>query len=946
MYKRVTVFCLGLGCAFAPLHAQYKPSANDANLTAEELTVNAKQLYLAGKYAEAAALYQQFMSTYGSAKEAQEAVRLMRYPLAMSFLQMGKYAQALEEINAALTAVPAIDTPQKQELTFWKGICEMQDKDYEAARKSLEGFLTIFPPGAERNPNYAVTNPAIQKLPEAKLLIGTCLLLDEKYKEAAAYYSKVKGSLNPVNRGRATVLELYALLEADDNEGALKLVMEEYPHMGDLLQLVTFQTLTLELGSRLLEKEDYRKAIICLQRIWSSERLLKHQQSRLTDLEAKLQAAEANPAGDPYVKFLYSEMIGKVRREIESFQKIQNFDSALRLRLATAYQGMARYRESALIMEAMLQDMPPDKIVESATVNLIQCWNEIERWPRSAEAAQTFVEKFPQSEQVPLVLYMKGTAEEKDFRYADAVATFDTIVEKYPKSEYAPRAQFMKGFALLLAERNKEAIEAFQEFQKTYPSHEMAQSAAYWKGMGYSLDKQYVRSREVLDEYLKAYPEGIYKSGAVFRKAYCAQQMKDFPLSIKELKLFMRNFPGADEKSEARILLADALMNQGEIEEGIAVLKGIPPEDTQFYTDGMFKIGRAYKLTEQYDKLREHMEQFKKGNARSPRVAEAIYWIGWTYKQAGEPEKARDVYWKAINEYGDDPSIRSVEDLFPAVAKLYKGEDEQTQYYAKLRDLREEADSSGKKTLAMRALWAQAAALRKKDPAQSQAILVDAASRVNVQTANPLLLADFSEALLAAGKEKEGEQMFRDLVKWNPRAPQKDRALATLGQIELKRGNEKAALAQFDRFERETTGSRLFGQVMLAKAELLATRGQTADARAALEKLLANEYTAGQDKAKALYLIGEGYMKEGKPDKAIPYFQRIYVMHGRWRDWVAKAYLRSGEAFEKLKDEPSARRTYQELTENEDLTQFKETEQASQRLKALGGPLPKEQAEG
>jgi tetratricopeptide (TPR) repeat protein len=360
----------------------------------------------------------------------------------------------------------------------------------------------------------------------------------------------------------------------------------------------------------------------------------------------------------------------------------------------------------------------------------------------------------------------------------------------------------------------------------------------------------------------------------------------------------------------------------------------------------MFKIGRAYKLTEQYDKLRAHMEQFQAGNARNPRVAEAIYWIGWTYKQAGEPEKAREVYWKAITDYGNDPTIRSVDELFPAVAKLYKGEEEQTQYYARLRDLREEADTSGKKTLAMRALWAQAAALRKKDPAQSQAILVDASSRVNVQSTNPLLLADFADALLAAGKEKEGEQMFRDLVKWNPRAPQKDRSLATLGQIEAKRGNEKAALAQYDRFERETMGSRLFGQVMLAKAELLTTRGQSAEARAALEKLLAYEYSSGQDKAKALFLIGEGYMKEGKPDKAIPYFQRIYVMHGRWRDWVAKAYLRSGEAFEKLKDEPSARRTYQELTESEDLSQFKETEQAGQRLKALGGPLPKENAQG
>jgi len=937
MSRRVTIFCLGLCGAFATAGAQPKASANDSNLTAEGLSVNAKQLYLAGKYAEAAALYQQFLAAYGRAKEAQEAVRQMRYPLAMSLLQMGKYAQALEEIDAALVNNPPLDIAQKQELTFWKGVCEMQEKEYEEARKTFEGFLTMFPPGAERNPNYAVSNPAIQKLAEARLLIGTCQLLEEKYKDAAGYYQKIKASLIPVNRGRATVLELYALLEADDNDSALKLVMEEYPHMGDLLQLVTFQTLTLELGSRLLEKEDYRKAIICLQRIWSAERLLKHQQSRLADLESKLQAAEANPAGDPYTKFLYGEMITKVRREIENFEKIPNFDSALRLRLATAFQAMGRYRESALIMEAMLRDMPPDKIVESASVNLIQCWNEIGRWPKAAEAAQAFVEKFPTSEQVPLALYLKGTAEEKDFRYADAVETFEGIVSKYPKSEFAPRAQFMKGFSLLLAERNKEAITAFEEFPKKYANHEMAESAAYWRGMGYSLDKQFARSREVLDDYLKAYPNGQHKSAAVFREAYCAQQMKDFPLSIKELRQFLRNFPGAEEKSEARILLADALMNEGEIDEGIATLKGIPPEDTQFYTDGIFKIGRAYKLTERYDKLRAHMEQFQEGNARNPRVAEAIYWIGWTYKQAGETEKARDVYWKAIGEYGDDPAIRSVEELFPAVAKLYKGEEEQAQYAARLRDLREEADAQGRKTLAMRALWAQALTYRKADPDRARVLLLDAATRVEPSTTNPLLMADCAAALQQAGRDEDAERMWRDLVKWNPRAAQRDDAFAALGEIELKRGNEAAALAYFDRFEKETIGSLLFGKVMLSKAKLLIARGDPDAARKALEALLANHYTTGPQKAEALFLIGDLYMKEKKYALAQQYFQRIYIVYGRWSEWVAKAYLSSGEAFEELKDIPAARKTYEEMTKLEELQSLPETSRAKARLEALGG---------
>jgi len=913
------------------------------NMTADELSVNARSLYTQGKYAEAAALYQKFMADYGKSNEAQAAVRGMRFPLAMCFVQMQKLDEALPAINDALNTTPPLDQPQKQELVFWKGVCEMNDKDYPTALKTLEEFLTLFPAGSDRNPNYVKQFPAIQKLPEARLLIGTCLLLDEKYKEAAAYYAGIKAGLVPVNRGRATVLELYSLLEADENDKAMELVMAEFPRMGDLLQLVTFQTLTLELGSRYLEKKELRKAIVSLQRIWSADCLLKHQQARLADLESKRQAAEANPVGDPYAKFLYGQMIAKVKREIENFQTITNFDSALRLRLATAYQGMKRYRESALIMEAMLNDMPPDPLVESASVNLVQSWNAIERWPKSIEAARTFVAKFPQSASVPLVLYLQGTAEQKNLDYTAAIATFDGLTKKYPQSDFAPRAQFMKGFSLLLAERNAEAITAFEGFAKKFPKHEMAESAAYWRAMGYSLDKQFARSREVMDEYLAAYKDGQYRGEAAFRKAYCAQQMEDYQTSIKELYIFMRQFPGHGQNSEARVLLGDALMNEGRMDEGIASFAGISKDDVRFYEEGVFKVGKAYKLMEEYGKLRDHMVAFKQGSPRSPRVAEAIYNIGWVDRQAGEPDKAREIYWEAIKEYGDDPDIRSVDDLFPALAKLYKGPEQAAQYQAQLGDLEEEAKSANKKTMALRALWAQSGALKKSEPDRSRQLLIEAAALANVQTTNPLLLADIADALLASGQEKEGLQMWRDLVKWNPRAPQKDRAFAALGLLELQRGNEKAALGWFDRFEKETLGSMLYGKILLAKAGLEEKRGQYAGARKSLEALLANPYSAGQEKAEALYLMGEIYMKEGKPELAVPYFQRIYVMHGRWRDWVARAYLRSGEAFEKLKDDLSARKTYQELTEKEDFATFKETGMARERLNVLGGPLPKEE---
>ena len=178
---------------------------------------------------------------------------------------------------------------------------------------------------------------------------------------------------------------------------------------------------------------------------------------------------------------------------------------------------------------------------------------------------------------------------------------------------------------------------------------------------------------------------------------------------------------------------------------------------------------------------------------------------------------------------------RRCEDLFPALSRLYKGDDEQAEFCSRLGRLRLEAERAGKKTLATRAFWAESVEWKKRDPVRTQSRLVDLSKRLNVQTDNPILLADCADALLTAGMEWEAESLYRDLIKWNPRAPQKDRALAAIGRIEMKRGNADAALEQFERFEREVVGSRLSGEVMLSRAQLLQNRGQIADARKALE---------------------------------------------------------------------------------------------------------------
>lgn len=327
-------------------------------MTADERYIDSLRRFNDGDYEAAAAGFQAFKRDFGASQQAAQALAEMRYPLAMSLLQLQKFDEAFEVIQSALTSEPPLPTAQREELMFWTGVCLMQAEQFAAAREAFETFSREF----GMSPKAA----------EAQLLLGTTFLLEGKFQEAADHFALIKPRLRPEDRGRASVLQLYALIEEGNNDAALVLVVEEFPRIDEMLQIATFQTLALQLGSNFLDQGRMRDAILCLQRVWSRDRLLRHQETRLQNMQDALTAAEANPRVEAYRKFLLKQMIAKVQRELDNFSKIEEFDAALRLRLATAFLGMERYREGALILEEMLEKMPPSPIVEQASITLIQ----------------------------------------------------------------------------------------------------------------------------------------------------------------------------------------------------------------------------------------------------------------------------------------------------------------------------------------------------------------------------------------------------------------------------------------------------------------------------------------------------------------------------------------------------------------------------------------------
>ena len=142
--------------------------------------------------------------------------------------------------------------------------------------------------------------------------------------------------------------------------------------------------------------------------------------------------------------------------------------------------------------------------------------------------------------------------------------------------------------------------------------------------------------------------------------------------------------------------------------------------------------------------------------------------------------------------------------------------------------------------------------LRKKDPAASQALLLEALPLVKAKSTSPRIIADCADALRESGKLAEARALYVELRKWHPRAMEKDRAFLGLGLIAVAENQPDEALKSLARFEKETLGSPLVSTVAGIKGDLLVGKRKFDEAKAEYERILEMPYAARQVKAQTL----------------------------------------------------------------------------------------------
>jgi len=349
----------------------------------------------------------------------------------------------------------------------------------------------------------------------------------------------------------------------------------------------------------------------------------------------------------------------------------------------------------------------------------------------------------------------------------------------------------------------------------------------------------------------------------------------------------------------------------------------------------LLELGESLLNSGRFPEAEAQLRSFIASHPKTPRLPRAYHSLSLALQRQGRAQEALKLYRAAIEDLGDDPTNRAVESILLACAKLHKAPADRIALERDLSALCSRACSAGRRTLAARCAWLLARFAKRSHPESTHQTFLGLARDIPAELLPPTIAIDIAEHLIAADCRAEAEPLLRHLA-CHDDTPQGRRALAALGLIAAERGDSDEALAIFETFEKEdNVKSALLPNILECHARILITQARHPEAIAVLEMLLKSPKTKGPTAARALCSIGECHEALGQPEKAMPYYQRVHAMYGDQRDAAATAYFASGRIFEKLHLWESARATYEEFLQRDDLAGREESALARERLQSI-----------
>ncbi len=560
-----------------------------------------------------------------------------------------------------------------------------------------------------------------------------------------------------------------------------------------------------------------------------------------------------------------------------------------------------------------------------------------------------------------IVLYHLG-------RFNSSDEKFSEFIRKFGRHKLVADAFFWKGEALYQSSKFSDAEQSYSSAIKAMKKdHQKRIDALYGLSWAYFEQKKFKQAITAFDNFIAENPKMEKNIEANLRKADCFFFLREFDKATQLYTSLAEGKKDSRLAEYAAFQLGLSYIQRGDISRGVEHMRRfLQKYPASSYSEvAQFNIAWAYYSVEQFTKAIAEFTVFEGWYSQSLLMPRVLLNKGDSYYNIGEYDDARAYYKRIIEEY---PTSLLKPDAINGLQFTYQAQGKSADAVAAIDALiSKQSESGGNDELLLRKgdiLFGQGnfglAAIEylkilhlQSNPATKSKALFQLGRAFEFENNIPTSIDYFSRiqlefpeseiapgALLSIGylylKQKLWQQAlinFNSIEERYSTSPLVYEAQYNAGVAYINMKDAESARSVFRKVIQNAPAEEIFAhRSRLQIARMLQTKKQYNEAIDTLNVILT--ILSDDIAAEALLLIGENFLSLKKPADALNSFNQVVEAFPHYPVLVERAWLGSGECFERLKDRAKARNAYSQIINNPiDPVIKKDAEERLRRLK-------------
>jgi TolA-binding protein len=922
--------------------------------------------FLQGQYADALPTYGRLIREYPSSALTDDA----HFRSGQSYLALKRPSDAVGSFKTVIDRFP--ESPLAGEAAYWLGESHVALGERETAVKyytlSYEHFPTnpykdyaLYAVGWTRQSDRRFADaisayrtvidslPSSSLVPAARIRIAECRFGTGDYSGALSGLLAERSLIgSPLESGQADYLiaESYERLKqftaARDAYRRFVTAHPDHPLQEDgwyglgwtLFQLAKYDSASAVFGD--VAERGGKRAAAAMYRKGTSDRMRRDTSAALVsyrrsvELDARGEFADNALADVADILLLKSEAVQAketAERVLTDYPDSDVRADALRivgdalLRLGDAVAARDRLREAA--------EVPGARFDVAVGASFQAAWASFRMgdFEEASQSFATFIQRYPQHPRASEAGYWQAESEYRRGSYEQAVALY-RVISSDEKHARRLDAVYGEGWSLYKLGRFQESAAAFDRLVQLAPRGPYAYDARLRQADALFALKEFARAGQAYRSVLRTFPDSASNDYAAYQAAQAAYRGNDFTESYKQFAELVRTKPSSPLGDDAQYAMGWLNFQRKEYTEAIKefqkVTRNFPTGDAA--PRAFYSLGDSYYNLQQYAAAEASYRELIRRFPDHRLISDAMIGLQYALVAQGKEREASGVIDQFIR---DNQGSAAATELQLKKAELLYGQKDFAGAAAAYRTYLTSAPDGRDRGQAQYWLGRSQLAFGQRTEALES---FEAASGLSGRFAAPALFEAVDLVLAAGNGAKALDLISRGERQFASDGEVLSELLYRKGRLFLINGNAPEAQRLWGEVVRRWEAGRAADRARIGLARLSLTSGDATGARMMSQRVATGR--TDEIGAEAQYVVGETWSAVGDWKQATTAFLRVRYVFAAYADWVHRALLEAGRAYERAGDKARARETYRDLLQRQPEAAIRK--EAELRLGALG----------